>query len=319
MSNKSFTSNSEPDLIPILKDIIKKEYHDQIEDYFFGARVNEKKGIYLISKIISNKGNAVFNDYSTLKPEININEMNFKAALERYKKKSISSTYLTDFYHGSKMLYKNVFQERDLTETKYSEVLNPLAVQYIRNWLMKEACEAYKDLVLDFLRAFYSSVKANRKFVSINRNDYSDYKKHELFSNNSLFAEPKNHSQRDYISIDEMRKILKIDELKEKFKEAPKIVYNDNIENFQFIKEKKQELVRGKKNLLKGIYGSTTSSVYQESFKGQPEKFKFYFKPDIFTSGVKGKIPDPYITKRINQNTCISNELSFKVTGMLNK
>lgn len=310
--------HQEPDLRNILKEIIKPELHSNIEDWLFDAKVQEKKGLYLISKIILNKGNSVFNDHSSEVKENDINEVTFKAATERHKRKTVNSTYKTDFVSSTKFLYKNIFQYRDLLETNYTEILNPLSVQYIRNWLKLEKCENYKELVLLFLRAFYATIRSNRKFVTIKQNDYNEYKKHELYSKEPFFTEKQGEKKASqYPTTEELRKILKIDEMKEKLSKIPPITYNDNLENQEFILKKKQELVRGKKNLLKGIYGDTTTSIYQESFKGHPEKFKYYFKPDMFTSGVKGKIPDPYMMTRVNGHFQIDDNLSKRVKSII--
>lgn len=303
----------ESTLLNILKNVISQKFHKHLVDWLTGAKVTEKKGLFLLSKIIANKGMKTFVDHKTLKPETDINAVNFKAALARYKYKSNSTTYKTDFMHGTSSLYKNIFEDRELQHTPYSEFLNSLSIHYIQSWLNREKCEEYKEMVLEFLRSFYSTVKSNGKFRTVTKDSYNAYKRHENFTQDPFFSDGKNPQIIQYPTVDELRKILKIDELKEKIANIPPIVFNDNLENMEFIEKKKQELVRGKKNLLKGIYGSTTTTVYQECFKGHPEKFKFYFKPDIFTSGVKGKIPDPYMSLRMEKSTTINDELSKKV------
>lgn len=308
---------SEVDLHTCFKEIIKNDYHKHFSDWLFGARQEEKKGLYLLGKIMKHQGKKVFTDYNVLKPEVDINEMNMISAYARYKKKSENTTYKTDFVSSKKDLYKNVFQVRDIAETQYNDLLSEYGVQYIRNWLTIETCELYKDMVLSFLRSFYSTVKSNKSAFSIYRKDYNPYKKHENFSKDAFFMEQKTYRRDHSISVEEMRKILKIDELKEKMSKIPKIEFNNQIENNKFLQEKKQELIRGKKNLIKGIYGSTTTSIYQESFKGHPEKYKFYFKPDLFTSGVKGKIPDPSTMLRNERNLTINDNLKEKVNNII--
>jgi hypothetical protein len=64
-----------------------------------------------------------------------------------------------------------------------------------------------------------------------------------------------------------MRARLNLDKLKESIPADNNTVYNDNIGNLDEIKKRKQELVNGKKNLLKGIYNNNTSSCYQETYK----------------------------------------------------
>lgn len=307
-----------PDLKSILKEIINKTNQNHIEDFLFDARPNEKKGIFLLHKINQHKGNSVFKDIESLKPVQDMNEMTYKAAAERYKNNSISSTYLTDYIHSSKFLYKNIFQERDIEQTKYSEILKPSVIVSLRNWLKIETCETYKDHVLEFLRGFYSTVNSNKKFTTINRNDYVPFKKHERYSQDQFFNNNVNKSRgHPYLTVEELRSLLKIDEMKKKLNELPPIEYNNQIDNFDFIEKKKKELIMGNKNILKGIFGNSNTTVYQENFKGQPEKFRYYFKPDIFTSGVKGKIPDPYMMSIAKNKQSIDEPLSFKITNMI--
>ena len=45
------------------------------------------------------------------------------------------------------------------------------------------------------------------------------------------------------------------------------ITFNDQIQNKEEMKKRKQELINGSKNLLKGVYIGNISSNYQESYK----------------------------------------------------
>lgn len=85
------------------------------------------------------------------------------------------------------------------------------------------------------------------------------------------------------------------------------------------IKKMKGELVNGQKNLLKGVYADSNISHYKETFRRQHEKYKWNYQPDFFTSGVKGKMPDPYEMKRINSNRNINSALKGTVKNILFK
>ena len=166
--------------------------------------------------------------------------------------------------------------------------------------------------------------------ASIYSIDYEKFKKHEEYSQNSFFcnnAKLKRFSEsKNYISTEEMRKNLKLDEAKIKYDAKMKLWENKIIEpsaydNMQMIELRKKDLINGNKNLIKGIYGNTNTSIYQESFKGQNEKFKINFTNNIYDSkylsGVKGKIPDPSIMNIISKNNDINACLADKVKKII--
>ena len=103
----------------MLEQAIKKEFQHQFKDWIYGAKHIEKKGLYLISKIIKYNGKGVFSDYKHLKPQADINDLTYKVAFERAKNRN-TSTSRRDFVHTTSVLYKNIFQERDINETPYA-------------------------------------------------------------------------------------------------------------------------------------------------------------------------------------------------------
>jgi hypothetical protein len=66
-------------------------------------------------------------------------------------------------------------------------------------------------------------------------------------------------------TVEEIRARLNLDKYKNVTLEQPKL--NDNIENMEENRRRKEELVRGQKNLLKGIFSNVNTSYYQDSFK----------------------------------------------------
>lgn len=85
------------------------------------------------------------------------------------------------------------------------------------------------------------------------------------------------------------------------------------------IRKMKRELVNGQKNLLKGVYADTNLSHYKETFRKQHDKYKWNYQPDFFTSGVKGKIPDPYEMNRVKSHRHINSALKGTVKNILFK
>jgi hypothetical protein len=97
------------------------------------------------------------------------------------------------------------------------------------------------------------------------RETFKDFKKTDKFSSHSTFTQPKTVVSNHVPTIEELRARLNLDSYK--FEEDPNILYNDNIQNQEEIKKRKQELINGTKNLLKGIYNNTSASHYQETYK----------------------------------------------------
>jgi hypothetical protein len=81
--------------------------------------------------------------------------------------------------------------------------------------------------------------------------------------------------------------------------------------------DRKKELIAGAKNILKGIYNNTSTSVYQENFKGVQPKYHIKFQPDRYSSGIKGVVPDPLIVGQMKQNNDINDGLKTKIKTML--
>jgi uncharacterized FlgJ-related protein len=112
-----------------------------------------------------------------------------------------------------------------------------------------------------------ATIRANRKFVTQYREDYQNTKPSDRFSAEPIFAE-RAKIQTHNPTIEEMQAKLELERqsIIEKEKAAG-IVFNDQIANNEEIKKRKEELVNGQKNLLKGIYQGNMSSVYQEDYK----------------------------------------------------
>ena len=139
---------------------------------------------------------------------------------------------------------------------------------YIQAWVSIEKTEQYKEYVLDFLRSFLSTVRSNRKFVTQNSEKFQKFKDTDKFTSHAPFVQVKtNMKMAERVpTLEEMRTRLNLDNYKFSEKDD-KTIYNDNIQNMEEIKKRKQELINGNKNFLKGIYSGATSTNYQEVFK----------------------------------------------------
>lgn len=86
---------SEQSLKETLLMIIDQPYQKNIDDWLFDAKPNERKGLFIISKIIKHKGERAFKDKLDQKPEGE--ELSMENAYKRYQKRAMSSTYVDEF------------------------------------------------------------------------------------------------------------------------------------------------------------------------------------------------------------------------------
>jgi hypothetical protein len=86
-----------------------------------------------------------------------------------------------------------------------------------------------------------------------------------MFPSHGVFLEKKTKYEERVPTIEELRARMNLDKFKDSKADQP--VYNDQIQNNEETKKRKEELVRGQKNLLKGIYGNVNTSVYQDIYK----------------------------------------------------
>ena len=64
-------------------------------------------------------------------------------------------------------------------------------------------------------------------------------------------------------------------------------------------------------------YIKRTLSIYSIIFRGVQPKYHFNFKPDAYSSGIKGVVPDPLIVGRIKENNDINDNLKNKIKTLL--
>ena len=137
---------------------------------------------------------------------------------------------------------------------------------YISNWVQLEKSEQYKEYVLDFLRSFLSTIRSNRKFITHNYDVFHDFKQNDKFTSHAPHFLNKNPKYEERIpTYEEMRARLNLDT--QKFSESQSKSLSSTENHKEEIEKRKRELTNGTKNLLKGIFPNTTSTVYQEVYK----------------------------------------------------
>ena len=314
-----FLTNEE--LNQLLLPIIDPQYQVNIKDWLYYAKPNEKKGLYILSKVIQHRGEKIFRTQLTKTKEekYDVNKLTLEEAFRRYQQKKMQSSY-TDFFGGvvdEKFRYNNIFQYKEFAHLNYAEFVKKEYYPYIQNWLSMERTEQYKEYVLDFLRSFLATIRANRKFVTQYREDYQNSKPWDKYKSESAKVEREKIPTHNP-TIEEMQARLELERqaIIDKERNAG-IVFNDQIANAEEMKKRKEELVNGNRNLLKGIYVGNMSSNYQESYKGLQNKYPFAVKSDFYTSMVKGIMPYKYTMNYTKEQTEISDELKNNVRNML--
>lgn len=96
-------------------------------------------------------------------------------AYKRYQKKKVTSNYTEQFGANmdDKFKYNNILKYKEfehviqkLLQLPYAELIKKEYHLYVKNWISIEQTEQYKEYLLDFLRSFMSTVRANRKFIT---------------------------------------------------------------------------------------------------------------------------------------------------------
>jgi hypothetical protein len=114
---------SDEELINILKNIVNPKYESHVSDWVSYAKPNEKKGLYIISKVIKHKGQKIFKVQltKTKEEENDINTLTLEEAYKRYQSKKTVSSY-TEFYGGNldeKYKYNNIFKFKEFQNVKF--------------------------------------------------------------------------------------------------------------------------------------------------------------------------------------------------------
>lgn len=263
---------SKTEMESILDQLILPEYKVHIKDWLYYAKPNEKKGLYILSKVIKYKGEKMFRTQliKTKEEQFDVSKLTLEDAFRRYQQKKCQSSY-SDFYGGAvdqKFKYNNILQYKQFQHLNYAEFVKKEYHYYIQQWINIERTEQYKEYVLDFLRSFLATVRSNRKFVTKYSDDYQNSKPWDRFSTHAVYLDNRTPIAVNNPTIEEMQERLALERqaIIEKEKNSG-IIYNDQIQNQEETKKRKEELVNGQKNLLKGIYNNITVTSYQDTYK----------------------------------------------------
>ena len=118
--------------------------------------------------------------------------------------------------------------------------------------------------MLDFLRSYLSTVRSNRKFVTHNSDQFHNFKRHDKFTTHAPYLLNKTEKLVERVpTLEEMRARLNLDSCKLTENDGSK----DNSNNYDEVRNRKQQLNKGGRSIIKGIFNASTNTTYQEMFK----------------------------------------------------
>jgi hypothetical protein len=114
---------SDQELINIFKNIVNPKYESHISDWVSYSKPNEKKGLYILSKVIKHKGQKIFKVQlnKTKEEENDINLLTLDEAYKRYQNKKTVSSY-SEFYGGNldeKYKYNNILKFKEFQNVNF--------------------------------------------------------------------------------------------------------------------------------------------------------------------------------------------------------
>ena len=145
LNNKNTTEQSPPfmtneELMSLLIPIISPEYNVNIKDWLYYAKPNEKKGLYIISKVIKHKGEKIFRTQLTKTKEDLFNpKLKNKPKIkvkEDFKIKSVDVKYVD--VDNNKIKYRNNKELKDVYKNKSSTENNQIDISknnIIKNYI----------------------------------------------------------------------------------------------------------------------------------------------------------------------------------------
>ena len=103
--------------------ILDSGYKTNISDWIYFGKPNEKKGLYILSKVVKHKGQKLFKTQliKTKEEENDLSKLTLEEAYKRYQKKKIVSSY-SEFYGANlddKYKYNNILKYKDFANVSF--------------------------------------------------------------------------------------------------------------------------------------------------------------------------------------------------------
>jgi hypothetical protein len=106
-----------------LYDIINPSYQKHNNDWLYFAKPNEKKGLYILNKVIKYKGQKIFRTQlvKSKEEENDMSKLTLEEAFKRYQKRKLMSSY-SAFYGANvddKYKYNNILKYKEFENVKF--------------------------------------------------------------------------------------------------------------------------------------------------------------------------------------------------------
>lgn len=117
MNTSDLKIKTDDELKNLLISIVNPKYERNVADWVYYAKPNEKKGLYILSKVIKHKGNKIFKTQlmKTKEEEHDVSKLTMEEAYKRHQKRKNVSSY-SEFYGGNlddKYKYNNIFKFKE--------------------------------------------------------------------------------------------------------------------------------------------------------------------------------------------------------------
>ncbi|CAG9329983.1 unnamed protein product [Blepharisma stoltei] len=276
----------------ILEVILKPQFKSKSSSWLQSASKNEIKGLKLIGAIFTHKGKKKFktrsDSHRASLPNINSYE-------SELRKRQLQSTYELEF-GGSKAYHEtNIFSYRKLSDISASDILTPVTVMFIENWVELKDDIVYQNLILQCLRSLNAVFKSNETGRTETQASYRWNDPSKNFTSHRL----------DQVSTALIGQ--RTTEHKAWSRPQTTQAVDTNINPLTFTKEdlkkRKQALIQGSGVVGKWVVIPVNPNItnYQETFTTHFNKYQRAPPPDFHTSISGGKLcPDPETIRRYN-------------------
>lgn len=143
--------NDENLLRKVADSLISPKYSKFFSHWFSSSSKQEKKGLKILNSIFLSQGKKRFQIKIPKKENI------LQLSLEQLRKKQMRTSYDIQFCPESPDIHEpEIFKYKSINDLHFSQILTPVAKEYLNAWLELKDDPEYKSSVYLFLKSFYS-------------------------------------------------------------------------------------------------------------------------------------------------------------------
>ena len=121
-TQEEFRNKTDDELRSMLKEICNPKFEGHVNDWVYYSKPNEKKGLFILSKVIKHRGQKLFKTQltKTKEEERDISKLTLEEAFKRQQKKKNVSSY-SEFYGGNlddRYKYNNILKFKEFTNVR---------------------------------------------------------------------------------------------------------------------------------------------------------------------------------------------------------